>query len=415
MKKLLENTFMLYLMQFAGYLFSLIAIPYQARVLSQAYYGGLTLAIGVMLYFQMVIDFGFMVTGVMDVAANRDDRTQLSRTVTEVLIIRIGLSMLCLLLLWGVLHYVHNYSIWSHVFYIYFLAVVLEALMPSFFLRGMEDMRTVAVLTVLSKAMATLLVFVGVKSDADYLIVPWCRVLGAAVSLLIASIYIYKKHRVCLTRVSLKEIWSSAVKSSGYFVSRIASTVYLSGNIAILGSILPSATIALYSSAEKLVNVGMTMCSPISDSLLPHISRTKEYSAAWKLLKFTAPILLIGGTLGFIFARPIVVLLFGPAYAAAAPILRIMIPIIAITLPNYVIAFPVLVPMGLGKQSNFANIIGAAVYCAGVLICLATKSLNEMSAAAVLLAAIASVTLWRTGVLLWHMRQFKITKEVHAV
>jgi PST family polysaccharide transporter len=404
MKKLLENTVMLYLMNFTGYFFSLLTIPYQARILSQTYFGGLALAIGVMLYFQLIIDFGFMISAVTDIAKFREDKNSLNHIVSCVIFIRAVIALLLLLCLWILLSFVANYSIWSNVFYIYFLAIVLESLLPAFFLRGMEDMRTVALLTVCSKALMTSLIFLLVKSDVDYLIIPWSRVLGAAVSLFIAWTYIKNKYGIQLVKVSRSEFHASLVNSSGYFFSRVASSFYGGGNSAILGILFPSAVVALYASAEKILNVGMTLSSPIADSLLPYITKSKDFSTAWKFLKFLIPTLAIGGTISFIFAERIILLIFGDGYADAAPILRTMIPIIAFTLPNYVVAFPILVPMGLGKQSNMANVIGAIVYLFGTAICLSVGKMNPISAARILLISTMSVLLWRVGVL-WHYRE----------
>lgn len=393
--KLLENTVMLYLMKFAGYLFSLITVPYQTRVLSTGSYGALSLAVSMMLYFQLIIDFGFMVSGVGEVSANREEPRKLSEILTSVMIIRlvlIGCSAAGLEIL---LACFENYGRWAAVFHTYFLAVSLEALLPTFFLRGVEDMKTVTVLTLISKACTTVLIFLLVKDNKDYLIVPWLRVAGAVLSFFIAWVYIGRKYHVGLTRVPLKDIWTRMKEAFGYFTSRIASSVYRGSNAAVLGLLYPTSTVAVYSAAEKIAGLAMTLCSPISDSLLPHTVKTKDYQAAWLLIKIAAPFILAGGIIGFVFAGPIVVFLFGAAYADSAAVLRAMIPIIAVTLPNYILAFPVLVPMGLGKQSNYANLVGAGFYMAGLLLLWIVHAITILSVALLVSATEFLVMLWR--------------------
>lgn len=393
--KLLENTVMLYLMKFAGYLFSLITVPYQTRVLSTDSYGALSLAVSIMLYFQLIIDFGFMVSGVSEVSANREDPKKLSEILTSVMIIRLVLIFCCAAGLEILLAFFENYGRWAMVFHAYFLAVSLEALLPTFFLRGVEDMKTVTVLTLISKACTTVLIFLLVKDDGGYWIIPWLRVAGAVLSFLIAWVYIGRKYQVRLTRVPPVDVLARMKEAFGYFTSRIASSVYRGSNAAVLGLLFSTSTVAMYSAAEKIVGLAMTLCSPISDSLLPHTVKTKDYQAAWLLIKLATPFILIGGTIGFLFARPIVVLLFGEAYAGSAVVLRAMIPIIAVTLPNYIIAFPVLVPMGLGKQSNYANIIGAGFYLAGLLLLWSVHAISIMSVALLVSATEFLVMLWR--------------------
>lgn len=410
-KKLLKNAVMLYLMKFAGYLFSLIIVPYQTRILSKTCYGGLSLALGVMIYFTILIDFGFMVSGVTEVANNRNDRKHLSECLTCVMIIRTGLALLSAAILSAAVYLIPSYTPWAAAFYIYLAAVILEEFLPMFFLRGMEDMSTVALLTVISKAVTTAFIFITVKSDAEYLLVPCMRLAGALLSFIIAWVYITRKYKVGLTAITGKQLLLSLKNSFGFFISRIASTVYQGGNTAILGSVLPVSMVALYSCPEKLMNVGTTMSSPISDSLLPYITKTRDYKSAWRMIKIILPCVVIGGIIGFIWAEPIITFIFGAKYADSANVLRAFIPIIAVTPLNYIIAFPVLVPMGLQKQSNMANVIGAAVYVIGMLLLWATDHITILGAAVVLTVTEFCVAGWRIVTVIRYRDRLRIKRE----
>lgn len=405
MRKLLENTFMLYIMKFAGYFFSLLTIPYQTRVLDKEHYGVLVLAISVMFYFQLIIDFGFMITGVAEVAKNINNKDRVSYIMTKVLAIQLILMTVSLGGLSVLLGVIDNYSKWKMVFYLFFAAVCVEAWMPAFLFRGMEDMRKITMLSLVSKALATSLVFVFVKDNATYWMVPVCRLLGGMASLAIAWCLVVYKYHLRLVKVSVKDMWKSARESFGYFISRISGCIYGGGNVAIMGTMYSAAYIAVYSNAEKLMHVGMSVSSPIADSLLPHIARSKDYSAAFKLIKWSAPFIVGAGVIGFIFAEPIVTLIFGQEYAGSADVLRILIPVMAITLPNYIIAFPVLVPMGLGQHSNLANIIGSVVYISCVVGLLSVGKFNMYTASATLLITEFIVMSYRCSLLFFYRKR----------
>lgn len=406
--KLLENTVMLYIMKFGGYLFSFLIVPYQTRVLSQDHYGALSLALGMMMYFTMLIDYGFMVSGVTEVAEHRNDIVRLRECITCVVIVRLFLSALSYVILTVVVYSIEAYTPWSLVFYLYLAAVALEALLPTFFLRGVEDMRTVALLTLFSKAIATMLVFVLVQNDADYFLVPVVRIIGAFLSLIIAWVYISRKYQIKLVRVSFKQVLDRARESFGYFVSRIASTVYRSGNTVILGMLYPTAVLALYSGPQKILDMGMGISAPLSDSLLPHISKSHDYKSAWRIMELITPAILAGGIIGFIWAEPMVVWLFGEPYRESASVLRAMIPVIAITPYNHILAFPVLVPMGLRRYANMANVVGAVVWCGGMLMLWSLGSLDILSAALLLGVTELSVTLCRLTAVLANRNRLKV-------
>ena len=57
---LLKNTMMLYILQFSTYFFGFIVVPYETRVLGPVLYGMVGAAMAAMIYFQNVIDFGFI-------------------------------------------------------------------------------------------------------------------------------------------------------------------------------------------------------------------------------------------------------------------------------------------------------------------------------------------------------------------
>ena len=60
---LLQNTVMLYLLTFSNYFLSLVVVPYETRVLGVEVFGVLGAATAIMVYFQLVVDFGFLLSG----------------------------------------------------------------------------------------------------------------------------------------------------------------------------------------------------------------------------------------------------------------------------------------------------------------------------------------------------------------
>lgn len=89
---LLKNTVMLYILQFSNYFLSLIVVPYETRVLSPANYGKLGVAAAIMVYFQLVIDFGFLLSATEEVSRRRNDRTTVSQILSAVTINKLFLA-----------------------------------------------------------------------------------------------------------------------------------------------------------------------------------------------------------------------------------------------------------------------------------------------------------------------------------
>ena len=77
MKILVSNTIMLYIMQVSGYIFPLLTFPYLTRVLGPEYYAVTTFISATMTYFQLVVDFGFLLSATRDCSFYRDDKQKL--------------------------------------------------------------------------------------------------------------------------------------------------------------------------------------------------------------------------------------------------------------------------------------------------------------------------------------------------
>ena len=87
-KVLVKNTVMLYILQFSTYLFSFLTVPYQSRILGPEIYGILGVAGAVMIYFQLFMDFGFLLSATEDISKNRDDKQYICRKITSIAVIK---------------------------------------------------------------------------------------------------------------------------------------------------------------------------------------------------------------------------------------------------------------------------------------------------------------------------------------
>jgi hypothetical protein len=70
-----------------------------------------------------------------------------------------------------------------------------------------------------------------------------------------------------------------------------------------------------------------------------------------------------------------------------------------------------MVPMGLQKQSNLANIVGAIVYVLGMLVLWITQNISILSAAIVLMITECCVAGWRTLMVIKYRDRLNADKE----
>lgn len=90
--KVVQNTVMLYLMNFAKIALPLITLPYLTRVLSLNNYGTFTYVKTVMTYMQLIIDFGFLFSATKDIVEAGKDKKKIGSITGNVLIAKFILS-----------------------------------------------------------------------------------------------------------------------------------------------------------------------------------------------------------------------------------------------------------------------------------------------------------------------------------
>ena len=270
-KILFKNTVLLYILTFSTYLFNFITVPYQTRVLGAEIYGKLGFALAFMTYFQLVLDFGFLLSATEDVSKNRDDKKELSRIVTSVNISKFIIGIILSIVLVLCCIFIKKFRQDPLLFGLYFIYVLINSFLPDFLYRGIEDMKIITYRSVLIKLLFTVLIFVFLKDKSQYYFVPLFNIIGSAFAVLAVYIHVTKKLDIKATKVPVQYIKDTLKKSSKFFYSRIASTLYSSTNTFILGFIYPTGnTLGLYTTSDKLVTTARNAITPISDSVYPY-------------------------------------------------------------------------------------------------------------------------------------------------
>lgn len=379
-KVLLRNTLMLYLLTFSNYFFSFVTVPYQTRVLGPEYYGKLGFAAAFIAYFQLFLDFGFILSATAEVANNRNNKDKLSKIMTSVVISKVFLIIISLLLLLISFMLFPKFKDDMLLYILFFIFVSINSMLPDYLYRGLEEMKIITYRTILVKMFFTIMIFILLKEKYQYYYVPILNIIGATGAVIIVYAHVFKKLGIKFVKLDISYICETLKKSSYYFYSRIATSIYDATNTFILGFIYPNGNIVGYfTSTNNLVKTSRGAFSPIADSLYPYMIKNKNYKLVKKVLLICMPIIILGCIIVGIFAEFICVLLFGEEFRNAAPILRLLLPLIVVALPSYLLGFPTLTPLGLAKFANISTIAGAIIQIVGLGILYSMNLLNVYS------------------------------------
>lgn len=377
---LAKNTLMLYILMASSYIFSFITIPYQTRILGPDIFGLLGFAAATMIFVQVLVDFGFMLHATNLVSRNRENIHYISKIYSSVMMLKlmlatvaIGVFLICCAIIPDL---ANNWLL----FLLYLLSAASLGLTPDFLYRGMENMTPITIRSVLVRGLFAVMIFVLLHDSSQYLIVPLLLVLGNLMGLGIVLVDVRKRFNVRMSFVELSFVKKIFTDASMYFYSRIATQIYNAGSTIALGSVSSGVSLGYFVASNKLVTAARSGLGPIGDSIYPYMMKNKDFRLIKKVLVVGVPAIALVCIVSFIFAEQLCIFLFGQEFASAAPILRILLPIIVLTLPHYLLGFPTLGAIDLAKHANISIFIAAGVQ---ILMLVLLFALNQISAVSV--------------------------------
>lgn len=379
--RLINNTAMLYLLTFSNYFFSLITVPYQTRILGPEIYGNIGFASAFMVYFSLVLDFGFLLSATEEVSQNRENKEKLSVIFSSVTVCKAMLSLACAIVFIILCFCVDRFRADTLLFVLYFLSALISGFLPDYLYRGMEQMESITVRSVLIRFFFTLMIFVFLKDKDQYYLVPFFTLTGNVIALIAVFAHVRFKMHIRLRMIGLRENIYTLKRSSLFFYSRIASTIYSVTNTFILGIIYGNSSpiVGYYTASDKLVSTGKQGITPIIDSLYPYMVKEKNFNLIKRILIVFMPIITIGCCFIGLFSYDICAVFFGEEFREAGIYLRYMMPILWCAFPAMLFGFPVLSPLGLAKYANLSNIIGAIVQIFQIAILFAANRVSALN------------------------------------
>lgn len=333
MKPLWKNAAFNIAYKFTGLLFPLIRSIYVSRILLTDGVGKIATGQNLVSYFVVFAALGIPSYGMREIAKAREDSNQRNRTFSELFTINAVSTCFAiagyLLLVFSVPDYRNELPL--------FLACGVQLLFNfisiDWLYEGEEEYIYIATRSIVIKLLATLALFLFVKTKEDYVVCALITSLGLGANYLF-NIFNARKH-VAFTFRGLRlkrHLPSLMVLLATYFFT----TIYSKVDITMLGLMTTDSDVGLYSNANRLADMLACTCSAVTGILLPRLSYYYEndrdqflalVATGTKVLAFLAIPLATGV---FILAPQGVHLVFGPAFISSGSTLRIfafLIPI----------------------------------------------------------------------------------------
>jgi len=294
-KRLLSNFFSLSVLQGVNYILPLLTLPYLVRVLGVEYFGLLAFATAMIAYFNIITDYGFNLTATRDISIHRENKDKVVEIFSSVMTIKVILMCLSFTLLTVLVFSFEKFSQYWEVYFLTFGTVIGQVLFPIWFFQGMERMKYITYLNILSKSLFTVAIFIFVQEKSDFWVVPLLTSIGFVITGILSLLLIRKKFGVCFKMQKTETIKYYFIDGWHIFLSRIYVNIYTTTNTILLGLFANNTAVGYYAIAEKIVMAIGGLFEPANQTIYPYLAKKYKdnFTHFTQFIKNTAIIFLV--------------------------------------------------------------------------------------------------------------------------
>ena len=344
----------------------LITYPYLVKVLGTELYGWVITAQITATYAIILIDFGFRRVSAKYVAAAKDDKNTLNHIVSTVVILRLMLWAVTFVIYVGVIMLIPTYrNEWLLFIFSYGLTLG-AALIPDFYFQGIEQMRYITIINVITRLIFLCLTFVVIKNPEQYIYVPALWAIGYLLGGLYSLYVVFGKHNVKLIKPTLGDYRYHLKETTPIFLSDVMLNVKDKLSYNIMGGMLGMSEVVIYDIGTKIVNLLSKPTSIFCNAIFPSMSRNPNVKATKKIMLtlFLGSIIVVGIVYWFL---PRIVNLFIHEEIDIVPLkLYLLVPIF--TGISFYIPSAVFVVFGRNKYVLYSTLFSTFSYALILII-----------------------------------------------
>lgn len=399
-KRLLSNFLSLSVLQAANYILPLLTLPYLIRVLGPEKFGVLAFAAAVVGYFTILTDYGFNLSATRSISIHRDDKAKLSEIFSSVMCVKAVLILASAFVLGAVVMCYGKTAEYWPVYLFTFGTVIGQGLFPIWFFQGMQEMKYVTYFNIFAKLVFTVSIFIFVKKEADFALVPALTSAGSMIAGICSLYVVSNKYKVRI-RIPSLAVLIAELKNGWYvFAATSFASLYRESNTIILGAMAPNIVVGYYAIAEKIIKSIQGLQSPLGQTLFPYLSQ-KSHKVILEdyIMKYARAVFFVYLAVlvfALFFSSWIVRILTGGTEAHVLTDFRILAGIILVGGMNFY--FGVLGLLALGRSRDFTRAVALAgisniFLCAGLSYLMQDvgTSIAVLASEVVLLIAILSM------------------------
>lgn len=367
--KFAKNTALQYGLEIARYAFPLLTVPYLTRVLGPDVYAVRAYILAAMTFMQVFLSFGFNPYGTKEIAEHQNDLQHIRVETSAIAMLRVALCAVggvSILLIVPHVPIMAEHPVYVAIAY---SGACFKAMLPDFVFRGLEDMGIITYRYIVSQTVATVFIFLLVRSDADLLLVPLFEALAELIAFLWSWSNVIFKRGIRFISPGMDRLIGAFRAATVFFLSNASTTIYTSLTTLMIGIyVSDAAEISYWSIAMTAIQAIQTLYTPVSNSLYPHMCVQRDFALVKRLLIVGIPVVVIGTAAFALLSDIVMQVVGGPDYVDGAYVVAMVSPVLFFSFPAILLGFPVLAAVGWVRALTVSSLIPAVFHIVGLFL-----------------------------------------------
>ena len=258
-----------------GQLFNLVTpllvVPYIVSVCGEENFGKTAVGMAIAFFLIVFIDFGSDIIGVREVAVNRDNPEVLNKIFTTTYVVK-GIILLLVLTVASIIFHSFPYFKSEKIMFTLGLSVLIgQFLNPTWFLQGIENVKWITLLNIVSKCIYLVGIFFTIKKESDYIYINLWWGLGMIVSNFLVFIWIIKKHQFSFLLVNKDEVFKHIRNDFSMFSSQIFVSLQLYAPVVLISYFGNNLMAGQYRIVEQIIVIFKTYIFLFFNYVFPRV------------------------------------------------------------------------------------------------------------------------------------------------
>lgn len=360
-----KNLFHNLLFLLSNLLFPLITFSYISRIIGPEGYGKIQFIIAFTQYFIVIAALGIPIFGVREIAKVRNNKDQLSKLFSELVIIHIIFTIILLSIYLITIFTFNWFNDDINLYLLGGLLVFAGFSTLDWFYNGLEEFKYLSIRSIIVKSISLIALVVFVKTPNDlipyFLIVIFTIILNNLWNLIKANSFIsFTTKKINLYR-HLPVLFT-------LFGTTLSISIYTILDTLLLGFIADEVSVGYYTAALKINKIAIPFITALGVVLIPRITQCIEKNDTIQLQslfeKSFSYIIFLGIPISFglfLYAPEFILSVSGEKFSKAILTMQITAPLIVLIGLGHLFGFQLLIPAGLEKKYLNATIIGMII------------------------------------------------------